>query len=74
MSVENNKVCCNCRHNIRTGELGNIQCHCDIDNQYIGYVQCMEYWCRHWSKEKRNIWSFGEDIGAKERREEDNDP
>lgn len=54
MSVENNKVCCNCRHNIRTGEIGNIQCHCDIDNHYIGYVQCMEYWCRHWSKEKDN--------------------
>lgn len=52
MSVENNKVCCNCKHNIRTGEIGNIQCHCDIDSSYIGYIQCMEYWCRHWSKEK----------------------
>lgn len=52
MSVENGKVCCNCRHNIRTGELSNIQCHCEIDGNYIGYVTCMTYWCRHWSKEK----------------------
>jgi len=51
MSVENNKVCCNCRHNIRTGEVPNIECHCEIDGSYIGYVKCMEYWCRHWSKE-----------------------
>ncbi len=56
MSVENGKVCCNCRHNIRigNGELGNIQCRCEIDNHYIGYVQCMEHWCRHWSKEAEN--------------------
>jgi len=54
MSVENGKVCCNCRHNIRTGEVPRIECHCDIDNSYIGYVQCMEGWCRHWSKENDN--------------------
>ena len=52
MSVENNKVCCNCRHNIRMGRVPNIECHCEIDGSYIGYVQCMEYWCRHWSKKK----------------------
>ena len=54
MSVENGKVCCNCRHNIRTGEVPKIECHCDIDNSYIGYVQCMEGWCKHWSKENKN--------------------
>ena len=53
MSVENGKVCCNCRHNIRTGELGNKKCHCDIDGHYIGYVDCMEFWCRRWAKERR---------------------
>lgn len=55
MSVENGKVCCNCRHNIRTGEVPKIECHCDIDNSYIGYVQCMEHWCRHWSKERKAV-------------------
>ena len=54
MSVENNKVCCNCRHNIRHYEDKGVACYCDIDNHYIGYVQCMEHWCRHWSKEANN--------------------
>ena len=52
MSVENGKVCCNCRHNIRTHKETHIECHCDLDNHYIGYVACMSYWCRHWSKNK----------------------
>lgn len=52
MSEENGKVCCNCRHCIRTGEIANIECHCDIDNHYIGYIACMTYWCRHWSRDK----------------------
>ena len=58
MSVENGKVCCNCRHNIRLVETvyqAIIECHCDIDNHYIGYVECMEYWCKHWSKEKDKV-------------------
>lgn len=33
------KVCCNCKHNIRTGKAPNIECHCEIDGSYIGYVQ-----------------------------------
>ena len=52
MSVENDKVCCNCRHNIRTGEPGKVTCHCDIDDSYIGYIRCMEGWCRHWALDK----------------------
>ena len=50
MSAENGKVCCNCRHNIRTGEFGDIKCHCDIDGHYIGYVECFDHWCRRWAK------------------------
>jgi len=51
----NEKVCCNCRHNIRKKDKdGRIECECDIDNSYIGYVQCMNYKCRHWAKEKES--------------------
>ena len=61
MSVENGKVCCNCRHNIRTTFDGNTSyncgintsCHCEIDGHSIGYVECHEGWCRRWAKEKK---------------------
>ena len=52
MSFENGKVCCGCRHNIRTEEKTGIECHCDIDGHYIGYVTCFEHWCRHWALDK----------------------
>lgn len=53
MSQDNGKVCCNCRHNIRQSKENHIECHCDIDNHYIGYVECMTGWCRHWAKERK---------------------
>ena len=53
MNIKTDKVCCNCRHNIRTGEMGIKQCYCDIDNHYIEYIACFEYWCKHWSKERK---------------------
>ena len=47
-----NRVCCNCRHNIRTGD-GFASCHCEIDGHYIGYVACFDDWCRHWASDER---------------------
>ena len=53
MSVENGKVCANCRHCYRkNGKYGVMRTFCDIDDHYIGYVEFFEYWCRHWSKER----------------------
>lgn len=55
MSAENGKVCCNCRHDIRTKDKsGDIKNTCDIDGSYIGYVRCMTGWCRHWAKESED--------------------
>jgi len=54
MSEENGKVCCNCRHNIRTGTGEDVECYCEVDDHYIGYVACMTYWCRRWAKEKED--------------------
>ena len=51
MSVENGKVCCSCRHNIRSGEP--IKCHCEVDGHYIGYIECMTHWCRHWARDRK---------------------
>lgn len=44
------KVCCNCKHNIRTGEASNIKCHCELDGSDIRYVKCMVYRCEHWEE------------------------
>lgn len=53
MSVENGKVCCNCRHNIRTGgKIDFVKCRCDIDGSRLSYITVMTHWCRHWSKDK----------------------
>ena len=53
MSVENNKVCCNCRHLYRKeGKFGTIETYCDINDHYVGYVEFFEHWCRRWAKEK----------------------
>lgn len=47
--MSKNRVCCNCLHNIRTNNLEYAMalCHCEIDGHYIGYVACLEDWCRH---------------------------
>ena len=53
MSVENGKVCCNCRHNIRKrDEKYGIVSYCEIKDYNLGYIQVMEGWCRHWVKER----------------------
>lgn len=54
MSEKNGKVCCNCRHCIRKGEIGSISCYCDINGAYLGYISVMTKWCRRWAKEKKN--------------------
>ena len=51
MSVENEKICCNCRHNIRTHMGTYTECHCDIDGSWLSYITVMTHWCRHWSKD-----------------------
>ena len=49
------RVCCNCRHNIRTDsdEYAMVLCHCEIDGHYIGYVECMTYKCKNWASDER---------------------
>ncbi len=57
MSEENGKVCCNCRHCIRVEKkrkdnVSYIECQCDIDNRYLGYLTVMTHWCRRWARDK----------------------
>jgi len=50
--MSEDRRCCNCRHDIRTGEQPNIQNFCDIDGHIIGYVECMTGWCQRWQKKQ----------------------
>lgn len=52
MSEENGKVCCNCRHCKRIPQKDYVECHCEIDDRYLGYTEVMTGWCRHWAKER----------------------
>lgn len=47
------RKCVNCRHNIRIPKKTYVECRCEIDNHYIGYVDCFEHWCRRWAKDHK---------------------
>lgn len=49
--MERQRVCCNCRHNIRTEVDNHIECRCEIDGEYLPYLTVMNHWCRRWAKE-----------------------
>lgn len=54
MTGERKRVCCNCGNNIRKQEDdAHVRCECAIDGHRIGYIQCMEGWCRRWKKERK---------------------
>ena len=52
MSETNGKVCCNCRHNIRTNEKGYVECHCEVNGEWLSYMRVMAGWCKHWAKKR----------------------
>ena len=54
MSAENGKVCCNCRHCIRSrDEKYDITvCRCEEHDRYLSYAEIMGGWCKAWKKEK----------------------
>ena len=46
------RCCYTCQHDIRTGTLGNIKNHCEVDGHYITYVDCFADCCRRYSANK----------------------
>lgn len=48
-----NRTCVNCGHNKRIPMRTYIECRCDLDNHYIGYVECFVHWCRHWKRDRK---------------------
>ena len=54
MSAENNKVCCNCRHCIRSHDkkYDIIVCRCEVHDVYLSYARVMGSVCKKWVNEK----------------------
>ena len=51
----NTKACCNCKHCIRTKiDDTHIQCNCDIDGHYQGYLEVMGLRCELWELENES--------------------
>ena len=49
--ADRKRCCCNCGRNIRHEVAPHgIECYCEIDGHYIGYIECFEGWCRRWKK------------------------
>ena len=49
------KLCCNCLHCARWQTKNGIECHCDLNDKYLGYLTVMdeENDCKHWEKETK---------------------
>lgn len=58
--MSENRCCCNCRHNIRIPERTYVECRCEIDDHYIGYVDTFEGWCKRWAKDHK--WDAKEGV------------
>lgn len=47
------RKCVNCRRNKRIPREAGIECRCEADGHYIGYVECFEHWCKKWAKDHK---------------------
>ena len=49
------KLCCNCLHCARWKKSTGIECHCDLDDRYLGYLEVMDEDrnCKNWEKETK---------------------
>lgn len=54
MSAENGKVCCNCRHCIRSNfkKYHMIVCRCEKHGRHLSYADIMGGWCKEWEKKE----------------------
>ena len=65
--MEKERLCCNCLHCARWKKSTGIECHCDLDDKYLGYLQVMDEDnnCENWEKETK--WDLQEEHDAKVR-------
>lgn len=55
---ERTRCCCNCRHNMRCDQPEGIQCFCEIDGHWMGYIETMTGWCKRWASDEKE-WKNG---------------
>ena len=49
---EDEKCCCSCKRNIRESTPdGYVDCHCELDGHYIGYVNNFNNVCEEWEED-----------------------
>lgn len=62
------KCCCNCLHCARWRTKNGVECHCDLSDKYLGYLDVMDEdnHCKNWEKETK--WDLFEKALADERR------
>lgn len=69
MLMKEPKMCCNCLHCARWKRKNGIECHCDLTDKYLGYLDVMDEDndCKHWEKETKweNQRKHDEEIRAK---------
>lgn len=53
--MEKERLCCNCLHCARWKKSTGIECHCDLDDRYLGYLEVMDedINCKNWEKETK---------------------
>lgn len=62
------KLCCNCLHCARWQTSKGIECHCDLDDRYLGFITVMsETECERWEHETK--WELDEKHDAEVRAE-----
>lgn len=61
------KCCCNCLHCARWSTSKGIECHCDLTDRYLGYLEVMDTDnnCCRWEKETK--WDLEKEHDAKVR-------
>lgn len=60
------KLCCNCLHCARWQTSKGIECHCDLDDRYLGFITVMsETECERWEHETK--WELAEKHDAEVR-------
>ena len=55
MNIENEKICCNCKHKRNKGDDNKIYCWCNFTGKHLSYAEVMTGWCKHWRAKDKEV-------------------